>query len=453
MANSKVIDQVVSNDLCIGCGMCVYSCPNQALEMKWDNYGFWAPRLTGDCDSEGKCISVCPFNPYPEKEIKTENELSSLFLNNANKYHPKIGKYNGIYAGYANEFRLTSSSGGIATYIFIQLLEKGIVDHIVSVKESQLEGIHYEYAVSTTKEELLNASKTKYYPVTLGNVMPKINKLERKVAIVGVACFIKAIRLAQYNNPALKEKIPFLVGIICGGVKSRFFTEYLAGKTGVSVNDITKPQYRIKDLKSTAGDYSFGCQSQKHNEEKTIKMRTVGDMWGTGLFKNYACDFCDDVTTELADISLGDAWLPLYDNDGAGTNVIVTRSELADNLIKNGIKNRQINVGALTLQHFLISQQGSFNHRQTGLSVRIKQAKKKKQFVPPKRFDKQKVKIDFAVVQKIRMKVRQKSLEIWANNPNPQYFDTEIQKHLKKLRLATRIYHYKWRSFVQKRNN
>ena len=37
-----------------------------------------------------------------------------------------------------------------------------------------------------------------------------------------------------------------------------------------------------------------------------IKMSLLGDMWGTGLFKANACDFCDDVTA-VKDISLGDA--------------------------------------------------------------------------------------------------------------------------------------------------
>jgi coenzyme F420 hydrogenase subunit beta len=30
-------------------------------------------------------------------------------------------------------------------------------------------------------------------------------------------------------------------------------------------------------------------------------------MCASGLFKANACDYCDDVTTELVDISLGDA--------------------------------------------------------------------------------------------------------------------------------------------------
>lgn len=437
-----VIDSVVKNDLCIGCGLCAYSCPAKALEMKWNKYGFLIPELIGNCDSDESCISVCPFNPFPEDEVKTENELAEHFLQENIQYHPKIGKYINIYAGYANEFRLTSSSGGIATYIFSELLEQGIVDYIFSVKESQKTNVYYEYSVTSSKAELLNASKTRYFPVTLGTVMLKIHELKGKVAIVGVACFIKAIRLTQVKEPVLKEKIPFLVGIICGGVKSRFFTEYLAGRAGVLKQHIEKPQFRLKDYKSTAGDYSFGCINKEEQKEQTIKMRTVGDMWGTGFFKNNACDFCDDVTTELSDISLGDAWLPPYYNNGSGTNVIITRSKISDDLIQNGIKEGKLNIETLPQEHFLVSQQGSYNHRHTGLSVRMKQAKKKNSPIPPKRFGNENVTIDFKIVQLIRMKVRQKSLEFWAENPDATSFDTAIKKYLKKLRQATKIYHY-----------
>lgn len=395
----KVIESVVNNNLCIGCGMCVYKCPSNALKMTWNENGFLIPNVVDNCDSNGDCLDVCPFNPFPEDEVKSEDELAKLCLPNTAQFHKKIGKFENIYAGYSNEFRLSSSSGGMATYICAELLEKKHVDHIFSIKEASKPGTHYEYAKSSSKLDLLIASKTRYFPVTLSTVLSEINNLEGKVAIVGVACFIKGIRLAQHTDPKLKEKIVFLIGIICGGVKSRFFTEYLASKIDIKATNIQKPQFRKKDITSTANDYSFSCSDTNH-EEKSIKMRTVGDMWGTGLFKAYACDFCDDVTTELADISLGDAWLHPYDKDGRGTNVIVTRSLLAENLIKEGIKNNDLGVGLLPLENFLTSQQGSFNHRHNGLSARLQFAKKINKLVPSKRYENENVTIDFKIVQK-----------------------------------------------------
>ena len=440
----KVIEFVVNNDLCIGCGICTFICSNKALQMKWDENGFFVPYLSNSCNCDGSCIKVCPFNPYPEKNVETENELANLCLKETTSFHLQVGKYRNIYAGYSHEFRLTSSSGGIAKFILSELLERGIVNHIFSVKESRIPEIHYEYAISNDKKELLATSQTKYYPVTLATVISNLNELEGKVAIVGVACFIKAIRLAQTNEPNLIDKIPFLVGIICGGVKSRFFTEYLAEKTDVPKNFCFKPEFRIKDVSSTASDYSFGCLSKKDNQKRTIKMRAVGDMWGTGLFKANACDFCDDVTTELADISLGDAWLKPYDKDGRGTNVVVTRSTLAEEIIIEGMKSTKIHLEELSLNRFLFSQQGSYNHRHKGLSYRIKRARKNRQLVPPKRFNSKKsINFDFKIVQNYRMKSRKKSLVLWKSKISASLFDKKMKKTLFLLRKATHLYHYK----------
>ena len=66
----------------------------------------------------------------------------------------------------------------------------------------------------------------------------------------------------------------------------------------------------------------------------------------------------------MADISLGDAWLNPYNQDGKGTNVMVTRSKLAEELINEGITKKELTVEHLDFNQFLSSQQGSFNHRQ-----------------------------------------------------------------------------------------
>lgn len=438
----KVISEVVTQDLCIGCGLCTYKCPSGALKMDWNDYGFLIPKLVNDCNDNGDCLTVCPFNPYPEKEIKTEKEIAEKFLKDKIFHHPQIGNYKGIYAGYANEYRLTSSSGGMATYVSSELLKEGYINHILSVKESRKPGQYYEYAISSSEDELLASSKTRYFPVTLDSVLKEIKHLNGNVAIVGVACFIKAVRLAQLKEPYLKEKIPFLIGIICGGLKSRFYTEYLAGKSG-AVKQFQNPQYRIKNIDSGAGDYSFGCNDLETNTNKTIRMKTVGDMWGTGLFKANACDFCDDVTTELADVSVGDAWIKPYHLDGKGTNLVITRSQLADSYIQEGIQQGKLNLEKLTVERLLFSQKGSFNHRHIGLSYRLSVAKKNGLKIPPKRFGSKKLSFDFKIVQWLRMKTRKRSLVIWEKYQDISFFDKKMIIPLKLLKLATTFYHYK----------
>ncbi|WP_226564832.1 Coenzyme F420 hydrogenase/dehydrogenase, beta subunit C-terminal domain [Shewanella chilikensis] len=440
MNGNLMIKSIVENDMCIGCGMCAAQCKSDAIKMKMNKFGFYTANVDDSYAINEDIINVCPFNPNPNDKLKTENEIAKIFLNQANKQHIKIGRYINTYAGYSNKNRLTSSSGGIATYTLTELMRRGDIQHVISVKAGS-NSVHYKYTVSSSVDELASAAKTRYYPVTLADALKIAMKLDGKIAIVGVACFIKAIRLAQVHDPIFNDKIGFLIGIICGGVKSAFFSEYLSSKSGVSAYEFAQPEFRIKDISSTASDYSYGCLDKDKNQ-RTIKMRSVGDMWGTGLFKANACDYCDDVTTELADLSLGDAWLEPYIKDGRGTNVIVSRSLLADEIIKTGIKNGDLVIDELSEQQFLSSQQGSFNHRHDGLGFRIKSGKTISSIIPEKRFDDVKLTPLPKIVQILRMRTREKSLISWLNTKNAKAFDSEMELSLFFLRFFTKINHY-----------
>jgi coenzyme F420 hydrogenase subunit beta len=436
MNKKYTIDDIVNQDLCTGCGICVSESP-ESLKMEWDKYGFFKPRKIIKAALDYEAIKVCPFNPCPDKEVEDEDKLANIFLNEATYNDKKIGRFENTYVGYANKYRKTSSSGGIATYVFTKLLEAKVVDYLFIVKE--ING-SYGYQLFNKIEEIVKISKTRYIPVTLEDLFIKIDEIDGKIAISGVACFIKAIRLKQHYYPELKAKIPFLVGIICGGLKSAFFTDYLAQKAGIE-GLYSRSEYRIKDSEKTASDYSYGAFDDK-NDFHQIKMSRVGDMWGTGLFKSNACDFCDDVTTELADISLGDAWLEPFSNDGSGTSVIISRSKLADSIIQEGIENNNLAVQSLSVETFKLSQKGSFNHRNVGMKYRL-DLRIKNGFIIP--FKRKRLLVssplEFKIVQKYRMEVRDYSLKAWKETQNSDQFDNRMFKIKKKLFDVTLLYH------------
>lgn len=69
-------------------------------------------------------LLVCPFNSSPAEEIEDEERIADIFLSEAPNYDGKVGRFYSSFVGYAKNFRNTSSSGGLATFIFQQLLEQ-----------------------------------------------------------------------------------------------------------------------------------------------------------------------------------------------------------------------------------------------------------------------------------------------------------------------------------------
>lgn len=96
-------------------------------EVIWNKEGFLEPNLIFREQVKDHPVDrVCPFSLTNGKELDEEH-LATEFLKTSVVSDEKIGLYNNLYVGYSLKQRNTSSSGGIATYIFEQLLKKKLL--------------------------------------------------------------------------------------------------------------------------------------------------------------------------------------------------------------------------------------------------------------------------------------------------------------------------------------
>lgn len=346
-------------------------------------FGMPSPNLEGVSEGvkqEGS--KVCPFTP----ESKNEDEIASSAFPSDLAGHDVLGKHKGVYAGRVGPSADIegSSSGGLTSWTALELLRRNEVDGIIHVGPSETS--LFAYTVSYSAEDITSRRKSMYFATSFDEVLLGLKGNGKRYAFIGVPCFVRAARLVADGDPVLKGQLVYFLGLVCGHLKSPAFAQLLAWQTGVKPNELSEVDFRVKATGRNANDYDFGARRHGELELRTAPTRSlVGGNWGHGMFQPEACNFCDDIFAETADVVFGDAWLPEYEKDSRGTNVVVSRNELIDNLLQDAHQQKVITLENLLPDSAAKSQAGNFRHRRIGLSVRLADDAKAGLWVPPKR--------------------------------------------------------------------
>src|SRR5690554_4840791 len=168
----NVIDKIVKNDLCIGCGTCAGICPQKILKIQDNEYGEYIPSEVRVCDSHcGLCMEVCPFG---DNENETQIGTKIYGSTEGIRYLPETGYYLDSYVGYSNELRQSSASGGMAVWLLTKLLKEGIVDYVICpTPQKNLEKL-FSFEILSDENSIKAASGSVYYPVEMSEVIQKI---------------------------------------------------------------------------------------------------------------------------------------------------------------------------------------------------------------------------------------------------------------------------------------
>ena len=380
----NVIDKIVKNDLCIGCGTCAGICPQKILKIEDNEYGEYIPSEVQVCESHcGLCMEVCPFG---DNENETQIGAKIYGSTEGIRYLPETGYYLDSYVGYSNEFRQSSASGGMAVWLLTKLLKEGIVDYVICPTPQKNPEKLFSFEILSDENSIKAASGSVYYPVEMSEVIQKIIELPGRYAVTGLPCFIKALRLASQKNRKLRERIAFTIGLVCGQMKSKNYTKYIAALAGnKGLNKIQSVYYRGKDPENPANNYYYHFTDEHGLKYKIFWNDGISEAWVNRWFTPNACNYCDDVFAELADVTFMDAWLPEYSKDSMGTNLVLVRSSEILALIQGGMEKNEISLNTISIEKVIKSQLGVLDLKRNQLSYRLYIALQEGQKAPKKR--------------------------------------------------------------------
>ena len=388
----NVCDAIVVNGLCCGCGVCAGICPVCAIEIKWNKFGEYTPiEKSAKCNECGLCLQVCPF----WNRNDNENTLSDKLFG----FHPGVQKdeilgfFLDLYSGYSknNQQHLQGASGGLTTWLLGSLLEQRIVERVCCVEPTNNSDTLFQFSTMDTVQDVQRASKSVYYPVELSQVIFEILNYDCSYAIVGLPCMLKALRLAMQCSTKLHKRIVVLIGLVCGQQKSKFFAEYLCALSGNRPSQLISASFRVKDTDRHHLDHRFEykCDSGEEVVEGHIyQSEGMGWLWGHDCFKLNACNYCDDITSELADVTFGDAVSKQYSYGNLGANFVIVRSGRIRDLLLKGAVSGEIVINKVPLLAVKERQYGVALLKRNDLQHRLYIARRKGDmlYIPKKRF-------------------------------------------------------------------
>jgi coenzyme F420 hydrogenase subunit beta len=286
------------------------------------------------CNDCGLCVKVCPGH---QVDFNLLNEKVFGHLPDDRR----MGNYRGCYTGYATDegVRYNSSSGGMISALLIYALEHGIITGALVTRMNPASTLESQPFIARTREDILSASGSKYCPVPSNIALAEIldAKEGEKFAVVGLPCHMHGLRKAELTNKKLRERVALRLGLFCSNTNIFQMTEFIAWKHKVNPKQVSKLDYRGSGWPGAMRILLGNNKERKIPYEDYIKYHQFG------FFTTRRCTLCSDLTSELADISFGDAWLEKgKDKSWPGLSLAIVRSDCGQELFTRAVQGKSI---------------------------------------------------------------------------------------------------------------
>lgn len=306
---------------CTGCYACYNVCPQNAITMDEDNYGFQYPTINKEkCINCGLCEKICPV-------------LHKEKVNNQPKAYACINKNENI--------RKQSSSGGIFTLLAEKILDLGGV--VFGAQFDEDFNVIHSYVEN--KEDLYKFRGSKYVQSQIGDSFKKVRQFlneGRCVLFTGTPCQIEGL----YSYLSKEYEKLYTQDIICHGIPSpKVWRKYIKSIEDAKKYKLTNANLRNKTTGWLTYSFKYQLENKKIYTEYSFENKYMQLFLKSIILREscYNCHFKSK--NRKSDITLADFWgiqnvVPkMFDNKG--TSLVIVNSQKGNELfnkIKQDIK-------------------------------------------------------------------------------------------------------------------
>ena len=338
--------------------------------MTLDKKGIYSIQVSAECVKCGLCVKCCPGLGVDFDSLNRE-------LFGKIPQDPFLGHVISSYIGCALEpsVRQAGASGGIITAIGSYLFSTGQVDGICVVRASNEDPLLPDIFIAKDADDMLSAAQSKYYPVPINQGLEEIMAMRGRFAIVGKPCDIHGIRKAAHYIPEVRKRIVLTLGIMCMWGGSRQGIINWLHHLGIRDYD------KIEKIKFREGEWPGQRVVSLKNGSKISPSIIEAFVTPFTLFCPNRCSLCPDQTNELADISVGDAWIRDI-HHFRGTAVIMGRTISGHQILQEAQEKKVLDLQNVQTAKVIESQDYMLYYKKIAIKARerIVQAHKKPAF-------------------------------------------------------------------------
>ncbi len=330
MRVAQSIAEVVTNGLCIGCGLCEAVTAGR-IKMRMTSYGGLRPMPTDQFshEEEGTLLLVCP-GTKAEPRVKTNTTVDPVWG------HFSLMRY--AWAGDSAQ-RYQGSTGGVLTALACYILRHKIVEFVLHIGPDENRPMRNQWILSKTPDEVSINTGSRYGPTAPLAGFVKALEKNKPFAIIAKPCDLGAIHQFSKIDPRVNQLCRVRLTMVCGGQSRLGKSQAVLHELGVQEEELALFRYR-----------GFGCPGSLKVETKDGRSfeKTYQQLWEDEKTWEIEtrCKFCPDPLGEAADIVASDVWQggsPVREDEGF--NGIIVRSSVGESLVCSAVNAGDLVMG------------------------------------------------------------------------------------------------------------
>lgn len=305
---------VIASGMCIGCGACEMADTTVRVTLNPTKL-IYEPETAGS----QRAADVCP-------AIEVDYKGLQEYLFPGEQVGP-FGVVRSVHLSQStnNDRNVKASSGGLIKELLRSLLSSGDIDGVIAL--DHVDGIEFAARLVTDADDIDTLPGSIYHNLKQTPALLLLRNTPGRLAIVAIPCQLEGLySWVSQQAPELRQKIVITIGLLCGWQYSHHSIEAMGEYLGYDPATISDISYRgggpVGKLTVTTND------GQQYSASRRVDFgyQVAFDRH----FNTTRCHVCINHSNFLADLVVGDAWLPSTVFTKTGISLVVCRTEFAE---------------------------------------------------------------------------------------------------------------------------